>query len=284
MNTMFIKKIVKFLVRIALGVAIAIPTLLYPFLYFNQESLLFHPRPLETERASWLHSTYPNSIFSLASEPGILLRGWLKKSSKTGPVLIYFGGNAEEVSSLINVELPPSWSLLLMNYRGYGESTGNPSEVALFHDALAIYDHVKMDFPSIAVMGRSLGTGVAVYVSSQRQVCGTVLVSPYDSVRKLAQAAYPYAPVGWLLKHPFDAESSAPAATAPALGLVAERDWIIPPEYSARLLKAWGGRVREHHFAQADHNSIVSEAKFWPIINQFLTEDTHCLPLISGNG
>jgi pimeloyl-ACP methyl ester carboxylesterase len=270
------KKLLIALSRILIGIVIAIPVVLYPLLYFRQDAMLFMPRPVSTEQAAWIHEHYPDTAFNLTVEVGVTLHGWLRQAEQSGPLLIYFGGNAEEVSHLLDMTLPPQWSLLLMNYRGYGDSTGKPGEAAMFHDALMIYDAVASDFPQIAVMGRSMGTGVATYLASQRPVCGAVLISPYDSVRQLAQDIYPFVPVGWLLKHHFDAESYAPAVTAPVLALIADQDKLVPPIHSARLLQAWGGDTHAHHFPQADHNSVVNEAEFWPVIQHFLDATTTC--------
>lgn len=266
------------LLRIGSGVIVGIPVLLYSLLYFRQDAMLFHPRPLDAARVDWIRNHYPGSEFSITTEEDITLRGWLKKVPEKGPLLIYFGGNSEEVSTLLGANLPPAWSLLLVNYRGYGASDGDPSEAALFHDALAIYDRVQARFPAIAVMGRSLGTGVAVYLASRRPLCGAVLVSPYDSIRSLAQAIYPYAPVRWLLKHPFDAESYAPTVTTPVFALIADQDRIIPPVHSHTLLAAWGGRVTTRHFPAANHQSIAEQPDYWPSIHRFLQHQTACHP------
>ena len=272
-----LKSLLLSLSRLLLGVLLGIPALLYPLLYFRQEAMLFLPRGLDESEEAWLRGQYPGSEFTLDPEPGIRLHGWLRKGAPSAPLLLYFGGNAEEVSHQIDMPLPPGWSLLLMNYRGYGKSQGRPGQAALFQDALAIYDTLKKDFPRIALMGRSLGTGVAVYVASRRPVCSAVLVSPYDSIRQLAQDLYPYVPVRWLLKHPFDARKYAPEATTPVLALIADADEIIPPDHSQRLLASWGGEVHVHRFPRADHTSIAEEADFWPTIRGFLATHSRCL-------
>ena len=112
--------------------------------------------------------------------------------------LLYFGGNAEDVSA----SLPqlardfPGRALYLMHYRGYGASTGRPSEAALHADALALFDKVHATQPQVAVMGRSLGSGVAVRLAAQRPVSALVLVTPYDSLRDGAARQRPVFPVG----------------------------------------------------------------------------------------
>ena len=149
------------------------------------------------------------------------LRGWLLRAAgrEPAPLLIYFGGNAEEASWVLS-ELAhiPGWSALVVNYRGYGQSEGAPSERALFADALALYDQAikRLDIEPhrVVAMGRSLGTGVATYLASQRPIAAVILVSPYDSLVSIAQRAYPFLPVRLLLKHRFDSRHARPAYTS----------------------------------------------------------------------
>jgi uncharacterized protein len=107
--------------------------------------------------------------------------------------LTYFGGNAEDVSlDMASFATAfPNYAIYLLNYRGYGGSTGNPSERGLFADGLALFNRVHADHPEIDVIGRSLGSGVAVYVASQRPVERLVLVTPYNSLAAVAAEHYP---------------------------------------------------------------------------------------------
>ena len=270
----------KSVLRVVVGVAVGIPLLLYPLLYFMQEHMLFYPMRMSERDAVWLRGKYPGSEFTLGTAPGVSVHGWLRRPETQirGPLLIYFGGNAEEVSWLLPAfdELPSGWSFLLVNYRGYGLSSGKPGEAALFHDALAVYDRLAAEFTGVAVMGRSLGSGVAVYLASQRKVCGSVLVSPYASIRALAQEIYPYVPVRWLLKHPFDSLARAPGIETPVLALFAGQDRIIPPRHAETLLAAWGGTVEQRRFARANHDSIAGEAEYWRSIRTFLAALPGC--------
>ena len=102
----------------------------------------------------------------------------------------------------------PDRSLFLVNYRGYGGSSGQPSEAALFADALAIFDHVRREHSEIAVMGRSLGSGVAVLVASERPVEQLVLVTAFDSLVNVAREYLRWLPVGRLLRDRYDSATS----------------------------------------------------------------------------
>ena len=168
------------------------------------------------------------------------------------------------------------WAALLVNYRGYGLSLGQPSETMLCRDALALYDRATrrpdIDSGRVIVIGRSLGTGVATYLASQRPVAGVVLISPYDSLVQVAREAYSFLPVNLLLRHRFDSAARAPSIRAPLLALVAARDEVIRPERSRQLVQAWGGPARFEVLGGVDHNTIHSHSDYWRLIVAFLAE------------
>src|SRR5206468_12560106 len=124
----------------------------------------------------------------IVATDGTRLRGWLRRAAATpAPVVLYFGGNAEEVSwTLADRRWPREWAIVAINYRGYGASDGTPGESALVADALAIHDAIAaradVDPRRIVAFGRSLGAGVAVKLAGARPLAGAILVSPYDSL------------------------------------------------------------------------------------------------------
>ena len=242
-------------------------------LYFFQDALIFFPQPTPPVN----RTQFEAHAYSVA-HAGTHLKGWYVRGaiSAERPLLVYYGGNAEEVSTnLGDLGRYQAGAYLFMNYRGYGDSEGKPSQDALCRDALYILDHVagreKIPLDHIVLMGRSLGSGVAVYVASQRQVRGVILVTPFDSLLNVARHHYPFFPVRLLLKHPFDSLSLAPGIQTPALFLIAARDEVIPPKYASRLVQAWGGPRRSVLIDGAGHNDIQLEAGYWQAVNQFLS-------------
>lgn len=265
--------------KIAAGVAIGLPLVLY----LAQDSLIFHRQPLEEARRAQILGRYPAvREFTLPAADGTRLHGWLAGSQGAGraPLVLYFGGNAEEVSWMLEaVGNPergetPGIAWLLVNYRGYGLSGGAPSEQALVADALALYDHARLlpgvQADRIYALGRSLGSGVAVALASQRPLSGVILVNPYDSLVAMARHYYPYLPVSWMLKHRFDSISRAVALRSPLLCIIGERDEVIPPERGLRLYEAWAGTKRKQLIAGAGHNDVDASPQFWPEIRAFL--------------
>lgn len=175
--------------------------------------------------------------------------------------LIYFGGNAEDVRvSLDDLSAAfPEHALYLMNYRGYGGSAGSPSEAALVADALALFDRVRREHAQVVVIGRSLGSGVALQLARQRPLVRLVLVTPYDSMLRLAQRRYPYLPVAWLMRDPFESWRHAPAITVPTLVLAAENDEVIPRPHTDALLPHFRAGIATMKVLPGTSHNTVSE-------------------------
>jgi pimeloyl-ACP methyl ester carboxylesterase len=111
-----------------------------------------------------------------------------------------------------------------------------------------------------------------VHLAAARAADGVVLVTPYDSLTNVARHHYPYLPVNWMLKHPFDSVGRAPAIAVPLLCLVAERDEVIPVVHSKRLYDAWKGPKRWVELQGAGHNSTDDTPEFWRAIREFLVQ------------
>jgi pimeloyl-ACP methyl ester carboxylesterase len=226
------------------------------------------------------HLPVDAKALEITAADGKRLRGWIRVPSATpAPLVLYFGGNAEEVSwTLADRRWPRGWAIAAVNYRGYGASEGAPGEVSLVGDALAIYDAIAaradVDPRRIVAVGRSLGTGVAVKLGVARPLAGVILISPYDSLVQIGRTHYPWLPVGWLLKHRFDVAADASRVQAPLLAIVAAGDWIIPNERSRALYDAWTQAKTWVVMPEADHNTLGVSDTFWAEIARFLEART----------
>lgn len=239
-----------------------------------QERLIFFPQPV----TSTAHLPAYASALEVAAADGTRLRGWIVKGTAApAPAVIYFGGNAEEVSwTLADKRWPREWTIVALNYRGYGASEGAPGEAALTADALAIYDAVArredIDPRRIVVFGRSIGTAVAARLAAERPIAGAVLVSPFDSLTAIGHKHYPWLPVSLLLRHRFDALAAAKRSQMPLLAIVGESDSIIPPERSRALYDAWPGPKTWQVEPRADHNDLGNSGAFWQGVGRFLAQ------------
>lgn len=218
-------------------------------LYLGQRGMIYFPRAASTGTAA--------ARMPLAVEGAELLVSVRERPG--GRALLYFGGNAEDVSASLPQlsEVFPDRALYLMHYRGYGGSSGRPSEAALQSDALALFDEVHRRHPDITVIGRSLGSGIAVRLASLRPVTGVILVTPYDSLQEIAAGQFSWVPVRWLLADKYESVRYAPAVTAPTLLLAAERDEVIPRASTERLAASFNdGIARLQVIPGTGHNTI----------------------------
>lgn len=250
------------------------------FFGLMQEKMIFHPQPVDPQASEQLAPlAFELPVIDSESKDAITLRGWLQldNPSTSHPLIIYYGGNGEEVSwNAWLFENLATKSFLLVNYRGFGDSDGKPGEQALYSDALAIYDHIverhQVDPAHIVLMGRSLGSGVATWVARQRSVSKLVLVTPFDSLTEVAKKHVPWLPVNWLLKHRFESIERAPQIKQPALAILAGRDEVVPAEHGRRLMAAWGGPHQIETIDNAGHNDISNFPEYWQYLNDFISE------------
>jgi hypothetical protein len=256
------------LIKIVAAVVVAVPLTAY----LMQDKLIFQPRPMAEAERQTIAARHPDVADTfLQAADGVRLHAWHIKSKPDAPLVIYFGGNAEEVSWMLD-EIPrqdtgAAW--LLVDYRGYGGSGGAPSEKALESDAAAWYDRFAPTNRRIVAFGRSLGSGVAVQLAAERKLDAVILIAPFDSMVEVGKRHYPFLPVSWLLKHRFDSLGVAPRLTAPLLCIVATHDEVIPAEHARHLYDAWAGPKTWIELV-ASHNSIDGHPDYWPSIRSFL--------------
>ena len=225
-------------------------------LYFSQRALLYHPQPsLEIYRAlPKLKLAVKDAELSVSIRP-----------HKGADALIFFGGNAENVawSMPLFSSLFPDYAIYLPDYRGYGDSTGKPSEEALHNDALSLFDKVYAQHSNVVVVGRSLGSGVAVRLASQRPVARLMLVTPYDSILNVAQSRFPWFPIQWLLIDKFESWRYAPKISVPTLLVAAENDEVISYASTENLFHSFGKNVASLKMvAGTNHVNIFDKPSF----------------------
>lgn len=189
------------------------------------------------------------------------------------PALLYFGGNAEDVGANIpDFDAAfPERAVYLVNYRGYGGSSGEPSEAALTADAEAIYDALRSRHDPIAVIGRSLGSGVAVALAARHPVERLVLVTPFDSIANVAADHFFWLPVRYLMRDRYDSLGRIGQVRAPTLVVVAERDEVVFRARSDALIAAVSPPLRHTLLVPgATHNDVSFHPVYFQSLREFL--------------
>ncbi len=181
-------------------------------------------------------------------------------------LVLGFGGNAwngEDVAAFLH-EIYPEAHVVAFHYRGYRPSTGRPSAEALIADAPLVFDAAveKVRPKRTVVVGFSIGTGVAAVLSETRDVEGLILVTPFDSLKKVASSIYPWLPVGLFFEHEIDAAGALAGSHVPVAIIGAERDEIIPPKRTEALRQQVPNLAFDRTIASAGHNDIYQRAEF----------------------
>ncbi|MBB4194917.1 hypothetical protein GGE45_004837 [Rhizobium aethiopicum] len=226
--------------------------------YFSQRSLLY-PGAGATPAAE--HAAWGEAV-QVKTPDGEMLQGLYSQGDSDKPCVLLFFGNGDRVDNyafLAQALAAHRIGLLAISYRGYPGSTGSPSEQGLLTDGIAAFDWLSAhDGSEIVVLGRSLGTGVAVNTAANRPAVGVILVSPYLSVLSVAQARFPYLPAEILLKDPFRSDLNIGKVRQPKLFLHGRLDDSIPLSSGQALYEIAPEPKRMVIYDGVGHNDIFS--------------------------
>lgn len=238
------------------------------FMYLRQDAFLFFPTA-----SSHREHGYENVEDYHLDREGASLGGWLVNPQFVRQnLLIYYGGNAEDIFLNVDEFEDIQAASLFVAYRGYGPSSGRPGQEALYADGLAVIDDVinRYSPANIILVGRSLGSGVACYVASHREVQGAVLITPYDSIVNVARSSYPWLPVSLLLKHRFDSLAQLERIRCPLLVIYGGRDRVIHPDRTNNLINHITGTKKVLFIERADHGTIDMFPEYWQTLLDFI--------------
>ncbi len=230
-------------------------------LFFLQRSMIFHPTEAIPHNFNTIRITQSNHTVEA-----------LEVNPTAKHTAIYLGGNAENIiyTAAELMAVLPEHRVLLLKYRGYAGADGKPSEQALYADVLTLFDHLKTTAP-ITVIGRSLGSGVATYLATERPIDKLVLITPFESVLGVARATFPWLPVSWLLRDRFDSLSRAPDLQLPTLLIKASQDEVIPAANTDALIEALPTNTLQVHTIAAGHNDVALSPTYYATIRHFIS-------------
>ncbi len=178
----------------------------------------------------------------LRSSDDVRIHGWYIPSGRQGKTLLFFHGNAGNISHRLDslaIFHDFGLNILIVDYQGYGNSEGKPSEKALYLDGNAAWNYLTGDLniPSgdIIVFGRSLGGAVAMELAYRYSPGGIILESSFSDMAEVAAEHFPFLPVRWLLRHRFDLSEKIKWIGCPSLVIHSPNDEIIPFRFGERL-------------------------------------------------
>ena len=203
--------------------------------YFRQSSLIYHPAAtIELKRTPGHIGLDYEDVF-LSTEDGLNIHGWYVPASESRGTVLFFHGNAGNISHRLDtITLLNGLSLdvLIIDYRGFGQSDGEPSEAGTYRDAEAAWRYLRetrgLGAEEIIVFGRSLGASIAAWLASEKTPAGLILEAGFSSITSMAKRIYPYLPVEWLSRFSYDTRDYVSRIRSPVLVSHSRSDNVVP--------------------------------------------------------
>jgi fermentation-respiration switch protein FrsA (DUF1100 family) len=226
-------------------------------MYFAQRALMYFPNLTRTAPAAAGLPQAEEVTLDSGAEKVIV---WHVPPRGNRPVVLYFHGNGgalEHRVARFRKIIADGTGLVALSYRGYGGSTGQPTEAGLIEDARAAYAFAAARYPErIVAWGESLGTGVATAIAAEKPVSRVVLEAPFSAAVDVAAARYWYLPVRLLMKDQFRSDLRVVQIVAPVLILHGEADRTVPIRFGQRLFALIPGKKRMVRFPGGGHNNL----------------------------
>ena len=244
------------------------------FAYLAQRALLYFPDRTRTPPAAAGLPEAEEAAIETADGERVIV--WHVPPAAGKPVILYFHGNGGALAHRIvrfRGLIAGGNGLLALSYRGYGGSSGSPTEAGLFADAAAIYAFAAERYAAsrIVAFGESLGTGVAIWLATEKPVARVILQAPYTSIADVGAAAYPFLPVRLFLKDRFRSDERVGRLTAPVLIIHGERDRVVPIEFGERLYALVRAPKKFVRFPAGEHVNLDQQGAL-DVIRSFLAE------------
>ncbi|MDR4501079.1 MAG: alpha/beta hydrolase [Nitrospirales bacterium] len=223
-------------------------------------------QPSEWTERSWRQlSGLPLEDIWLSVSSETRVFGWFVNAGPGRPVILWCHGNAGNISHrLMNIAefYRRGVSVMIFDYRGYGKSSGTPSENGLYQDALAAYDFLinqRAIAPErLIVFGRSLGTSIAAEVTRQRSAAGLILEGAFPSIQSMADHHYLGLPASWFVDSTFNLEEKLSHISLPVLVIHGEHDTIVPLKFGEQVFQTARGPKIWYPVKGAGHNDVPS--------------------------
>ncbi len=229
----------------ALGILAAAYGGLALLLFFSQSRMVFYPETGREIVATPTQLGLPFEDLQLKTSDGISLHGWFIPAAQPRGTVLFLHGNAGNISHrLDSVQMfhRLGYSMLIFDYRGYGNSGGTPTEQGTYLDADAAWRYLaeQRHIPScrIVLFGESMGGAIAAWLAAREKPAALVIASGFTSVPDMAQHIYPYLPVKWLARIRYDTREYLRSVTAPVLIAHSPQDEIVPYSHGQALFAA----------------------------------------------
>lgn len=257
-----------------IGILAIVYTGLCAVVYFTQELFLFHPEKLDLDFKYQFE--YPFYEIFLDADDGAIINGLHFKLPKAKGVIFYFKGNTRSIKGWGKYArdfLSKGYDFFVIDYRGFGKSTGKRTENNIKADTQIAYNYLKRFYveKEIVIYGRSIGSGFAAYLAAHNQPKTLVLDSPYYSLYKLAKGYLPFLPIASLLKYHIRTDVYIKNVRCQIFIIHGSADRLIPYNHSIKLSQL-NDKVQLIKITGGKHNNLPDYAQYHHTIYDILND------------
>lgn len=256
------------LLYIAGGIAV-----LSVIVYFIQEKFIFKPEKLRQDFQYKYDAPFRELFFDV--EPGVRINGLHFFVDKPLGLILYFHGNSRSIKGWAKYARDfyrYNYDVVLVDYRGFGKSTGKRTEKDMLNDMQFVYDSLKATYPEnhLIVYGRSLGSGFATKLAADNKPRYLILDAPYFSFRKTIERFLPILPVKYILRYHLRSDKWIPKVNCHTYILHGTKDWLIPISQSEQLQALNPRKITLIRIVGGRHNNLPTFPEYHNFIRDIL--------------
>lgn len=242
-------------------------------IYFVQEKFIFKPEKLPQDFIYKYDVPFKELFFDV--EEGVSINGLHFFCSEPKGLILYFHGNTRSIKGWAKYAADfyrYEYDVVLVDYRGFGKSTGKRDEKEMLDDMQFVYDTLAAQYPEhhILVYGRSMGSGFAAYIAAENSPRYLILDSPYFSFKKVAQRYLPFMPHRWLLRYKLRTDKWIRRVNCHTYIIHGTKDWLIPLKHSERLQAISPHKITLIRIQGGGHNNLPSFYEYHNFIRDIL--------------
>jgi pimeloyl-ACP methyl ester carboxylesterase len=244
--------------------------------YAIQERFIFKPEKLPQDFEYKYDYPFEELFFDI--KPGVRINGLrFKTEGLAKGLMLYFHGNTRSIKGWGKYSQDftrHGWDVIMIDYRGFGKSTGKRTERELKSDAQFIYEKLKEEMPEthIIVYGRSIGSGFATKLAATNHPRMLLLDAPYYSFSSLTKRYLPFLPIAWILRYPIRTDKWIKYCKCPIRIIHGTDDWLVPFKHSVRLAKVMPHQTVLYPIIGGKHNNLPSFAQYHETVEKILHE------------
>ncbi|MBC6492989.1 alpha/beta hydrolase [Flavihumibacter stibioxidans] len=241
--------------------------------YLLQEKLIFKPEKLHQDFKFQYDIPFRELFFDV--EPGVRINGLHFHRENPLGLVLYLHGNSRSIKGWAKYARDfyrYNYDVVLVDYRGFGKSTGKRSEKEMLKDIQYVYDTLAVQYPEhhIIVYGRSIGSGFAARIASDNRPRYLILDAPYYSFKKVVERFLPILPVSLVLRYHLRTDRWIRHVNCHTYIIHGTRDWLIPIRHSEKLQRISPGKITLIRIHGGGHNNLPQFPEYHNFIRDIL--------------